>query len=180
MTPQPPNKPFVIDQAHLRRARNLARESGRTIIAELEHLNNGTSDELVQQVARLFGMMPVNGAGMLALIPAFDLLPLPLARRWKCLLFREADGTLVGVLADPFDPDLQLWLNSQARGTLLMRLASSTDLQAYLARPAIENVGALSPQVSIKQPQMRMLDDENAAAELEAATRAVLMRAMRR
>lgn len=180
MTPQPPNKPFVIDQAHLRRARNLSRESGRTVIAELEHLNNGTSDELVQQVARLFGMMPVNAAGLLELTPAFDLLPLPLARRWQCLLFRDADKTLVGVLADPFDPDLQLWLNSQARGAVLMRLASSVDLRAYLAR----SHAADTDQPTARRDVMSRRADQPASGlaieRAEDLARAVLRHAMRR
>ena len=133
MSLTPPSQPLTIDQAQLRRVRNLARVSGRSVLAELEHLNNGTSDALVQQLAAMFGMTAIDLPGLLAVTPAFDLLPLMLAQEWRCLLVRDADGVLSGVLADPFDPDLQLWLNTQARGPVLMRIASSTDLHSCLA-----------------------------------------------
>ncbi len=133
MNAQHPNKPFAIDQAHLRRARNLARESGCSVITELEYLHTGTSKELVEHLAKLFGMKPVGLQEMQALTPAYDLLPLSLARRWQCLLFRNvSNGVVIGVIADPFDPDLQLWLNSQAHSAVIMCLASTSDLQYYL------------------------------------------------
>ena len=180
MTPQPPSKPFVIDQAHLRRARNLARQTGRSVIAELEQLNNGSTEDLVLQLAKLFGMGAVTATGLQALVPAFDLLRLPLARRWGCLLMREADGTLVGVLSDPFDPDLQLWLNSQAHGAVLMRLASSSDLQAYLARHDGQ-IGAGVPN-DLSEPDGSAVPplDSRLLAETVEAPREVLRRAMRR
>ncbi len=180
MTPLPPSKPFVIDQAHLRRARNLARQTGRSIIAELEQLNNGSAEDLVLQLAKLFGMGAVTMAGLHALVPAFDLLRLPLARRWGCLLMREADGTLVGVLSDPFDPDLQLWLNSQAHGAVLMRLASSSDLQSYLTRHdghVIESIPSDLPEPA--GTPVHPVDSQLLAETVEA-TREVLQRAMRR
>ena len=113
MSSTPQGQPVTIDQAHLRRVRNLARESGRTVLAELEHLNNGTPEALVQQLALMFGMTAIDLTGLLGMTPAFDLLPLALAQQWHCMLLRDADGILSGVLADPFDPDLQLWLNNQ-------------------------------------------------------------------
>ena len=174
---QPPNKPFAIDQAHLRRARNLARESGRSVIAELEHLNNGSSDELVAQLAALFGMAAVDHRGMSVLTPAFDLLPLVLARRWRCVLLREADGTLVGVLADPFDPDLQLWLNSQARGAVLMRLTSSGELQRFLSsQPGTELAVPPSPSAAA----IDAADNDEPSDIVQDVARDLLLRAMRR
>jgi general secretion pathway protein E len=175
MSLPPPNKPFVIDQAHLRRARNLARESGRSVIAELEHLHNGSADELAQQLAALFGMAAVDHAGLLALAPAFDLLPLSLAKVWGCLLLREADGTLVGVLADPFDPDLQLWLNGQAHGAVLMRLTSSADLRGYLASFPAEETEAPGQPAGKAAPV-----DQSADAHVIDIARELLQRAMRR
>ena len=174
---QPPNKPFAIDQAHLRRARNLARESGRSVIAELEHLNNGSSDELVAQLAALFGMAAVDHRGMSALTPAFDLLPLVLARRWRCVLLREPDGTLVGILADPFDPDLQLWLNSQARGAVLMRLTSSGELQKFLSsQPGAELAVPSLPSAAA----IDAADDDEPSGIVQDVARDLLLRAMRR
>jgi hypothetical protein len=131
---QPSNKSIAVDHLQLRRARNQARQSGRPVIVELESLNTGTPDELVHQLAILFGMTAIDVDGLTNVAPAFDLLPLSLARRWRCALMRQGDGALIGVLADPFDPDLQLWLNNQARGPILMCIASSADLQNYFGR----------------------------------------------
>ena len=180
MTPQPPSKPFVIDQAHLRRARNLARQTGRSVISELEQLNNGSAEDLVLQLAKLFGMGAVNMDGLQAMVPAFDLLGLALARRWGCLLMRETDGTLVGVLSDPFDPDLQLWLNSQAHGTVLMRLASSSDLQVFLARHDGSIKAAMPSDVARPPGAAATPADAELLAQTIEATREALRRAMRR
>ncbi|MES2830915.1 MAG: hypothetical protein V4695_02850 [Pseudomonadota bacterium] len=136
-----PNKSYAIDQAHLRRARNLARQSGCSVITELEYLHSGTSEELVEHLGKLFGMRPLSIEAMQVLSPAYDLLPLALARRWQCLLFRHADnGALIGVIADPFDPDLQLWLNGQAHSAVVMCLASTADLQKYLQLASGEEI----------------------------------------
>lgn len=191
MSAPPPNKPFTIDQAHLRRARNLARQNGRTVIAELEQLYSGTADELVQQLAVLFGMGVADTAGLAGMMPAFDLLPLAAARRWRCILLREADGTLVGVLADPFDPDLQLWLNKQARGAVLMRLISNAGLQAFLdSYPSGEPSLLASPVAAYGRDahgrdgqggeDRAVAHDEALAARVLDATRDLLQRAMRR
>lgn len=180
MTLQPPSKPFVIDQAYLRRARNLARQTGRSVIAELEQLNNGSAEDLVLQLAKLFGMNAATMEGLQGMVPAFDLLGLALARRWGCLLMREADGTLVGVLSDPFDPDLQLWLNSQAHGAVLMRLASSSDLQMFLARhDGSVSAGAPNTSVAPTGVPLQSVDAELLAESVEV-TRQLLRRAMRR
>ena len=171
-----PNKPFAIDQAHLRRARNLARESGCSVIAELEYLHTGTSEELVEHLGKLFGMKAVNANELLALSPAYDLLPLALARRWQCLLLRHPQsGALIGVIADPFDPDLQLWLNSQARSAVVMCLASTADLQDYLNRANGEGSAFTHPH--LHRDKFSIPDD--ATAECTEITRALLKRVMR-
>lgn len=187
----PPSKPFAIDQAHLRRVRNLARESGRSVLEELEHMNNGTSEELVQQLALMFGMAAIDLPSLLTMTPAFDVLPLTLAQQWRCMLLRDADGVLSGVLADPFDPDLQLWLNNQARGAVLMRIASSTDLRAYLHSWALherKSEDLPSPSrglVASRKPDgeaqpLGTPADDAATGQMLAMTRDVLRRAMRR
>ena len=75
---------------------------------------------------------------MLAFEPAFDLLPLSQAMARHCVLLRSHDGAAVGVIADPFDLDLQTWLATQARcsaaAPLQLRLALQADIQAYLSK----------------------------------------------
>lgn len=187
MSSPPPDKPTGIDQALLRRARNLARQNRRSVLAELELLHPGGPQVLVQELADLFGMVPIDGAALRAMTPAFDLLPLTLAFQWGCLLVREADGSLSGVLADPFDPDLQLWLNSQAHGPVLMRLTSSKDLRACLGQFAVDDHGNnASGRVAGRirrdaEPDEDLLgEDGDASAQVLDATREILRRAMQR
>jgi general secretion pathway protein E len=66
------------------------------------------------------------------------LLPLTHALARHCVLLRGLDGALTGVIADPFDLDLQTWLATQARASaaapLHTRLALQSDIQAYLSK----------------------------------------------
>ena len=61
-------------------------------------------------------------------------------RRWRATACccASADGQLIGVIADPFDLDLQTWLRRAARATprapLHLRLALQADIQAYLSQ----------------------------------------------
>ncbi|MFC0169607.1 GspE/PulE family protein [Pseudoduganella danionis] len=124
--------------ALLARARRVCRASGRTLVDELQAQTGLEPRQVVQALARPFGMTVLETADMLALAPAFELLPLSLAMARHCVLLRAADGGVVGVIADPFDLDLQTWLGTQARATpqapLSTRLALQADIQAYLSK----------------------------------------------
>lgn len=125
----------------LARARAASRASQRPLVAELEAASGLEPRQIVRALAAPFGMPVMETAEMLSQAPAFDLLPLAQALARHCVLLRGADGaggTLIGVLADPFDLDLQTWLSTQARASaaapLHMRLALQSDIQAYLSK----------------------------------------------
>ena len=140
--PQATVAPLVLDHAVLQQARALARQSQRPILVELEALTQADPRSLVQAIAAPFGLTVVGTADMLAHAPAFDLLPLSKAMQRHCVLLRSAMGQLIGVLADPFDPDLQTWLQAQAdkdvtsahKMPLAIHLALQSDIQAYLSK----------------------------------------------
>ena len=127
-----------IDSAILMQARAAAGVSRRGLVAELEALTGREPGDIVQALAALFALPVMETGAMLLLAPAFDLLPLAHALSRHCALLRQADGRLVGVLADPFDIDLQTWLGAQARATparpLELCLAQQADIQAYLSK----------------------------------------------
>ncbi|HEX6006266.1 MAG TPA: hypothetical protein VFZ14_19910, partial [Burkholderiales bacterium] len=50
---------------------------------------------------------------MRALAPAFDLVPYAEASRRSCIALRAADGALSVVLGDPYDTDVQDWLEAR-------------------------------------------------------------------
>ena len=127
-----------IDAELLARARSQSRQSQRSLVYELEAIGGGEPRAIVRSLAAPFGLSVMETAEMLSQSPAFDLLPLALALQRHCALLRGADGALCGVIADPFDLDLQTWLSAQARATpakpLHMRLALQSDIQAYLSK----------------------------------------------
>jgi len=130
--------PPDLDPALLARARAAAALSRRSLVAELEALTARDARALVCALATPFALEVLETADMLLLAPAFDLLPLAQALARHCVLLRLADGRLAGVVADPFDLDLQTWLGAQARATprrpLEFCLALQSDIQAYLSK----------------------------------------------
>ena len=123
------------DTALLARARAAAAVSRRGLVAELEALTGRDPRALVHELAAPFALAVLETGEMLALAPAFELLPLAQALSRHCVLLRHPDGRLTGVLADPFDLDLQTWLGAQARASasrpLELCLALQSDIQAY-------------------------------------------------
>jgi general secretion pathway protein E len=118
----------------LYRARALSELSQRPVIAELESLTGLDTRQLVRAVASTFGLQVMETADMLLHTPAFDLLPLSKAMQRHCLLLRDGHAGVLGIISDPFDPDLQTWLETQAKGSLCYRLALQSDIQAYLSK----------------------------------------------
>ncbi|WP_423828241.1 GspE/PulE family protein [Solimicrobium silvestre] len=138
--------PPTIDTALIQQARLQAAKSHRSIMIELEAMTQSDPRSLVQAVAKPFGLTVIETAEMLALAPAFDLLPLSRAMQRYCVLLRSADERIIGVIADPFDADLPIWLEAQAGGALEICFALQADIQAYLSKleesaRAVDNLG---------------------------------------
>jgi general secretion pathway protein E len=124
----------MLDTATLRHARTLSSASGRSVMEELEQLTSFAPRALVHTIAALFNQRALETTDMLALAPAFDLLPLSVAMRRHCVLLRCPKQNLIGVMSDAFDTDLQTWLQTQARGPITLCLALEADVQAYLSK----------------------------------------------
>ena len=128
----------MIDAVLLARARAQSLQSQRSLMAELEAMSGLEPRLIVRELAQPFGLSVMETAEMFSQLPAFDLLPLAQALARHCVLLRSSSGVLTGVIADPFDLDLQTWLETQARATALaplkLRLALQSDIQAYLSK----------------------------------------------
>jgi general secretion pathway protein E len=122
----------------IERARGHSRQTQRPIMVELESICDVEPRQLVQVLAELFDVRVIETADMFGQTPALDLLPLAQALSRHCVLLRDVDDQLSGVLADPFDLDLQTWMSAKAGATsarpLQMRLALKADIQAYLSK----------------------------------------------
>jgi general secretion pathway protein E len=128
----------AFDAALLARARAQSRQSQRSLVEELQALSGLEARQIVRQLAEPFGLTVMETVEMFGQQPAFDLLPLAQALARHCVLLRDAQGSLTGVIADPFDLDLQTWLEARAGSTganpLHLRLALGGDIQAYLGK----------------------------------------------
>ena len=149
-----PAKMLVLEPALLARARAAALANGRSLVDELESATGAEARQIVRALAAPFGMAVAETADMLAFSPAFDLLPLAQALARRCVLLRSASRELIGIVADPFDLDLQTWLAARAgagpKTPLQTRLALGADIQAYLGRheESARAVDTLSPGVA--------------------------------
>lgn len=137
--------PPVIDAALIQQARQVAAQSQRSFILELESMTGQEARPLLAEIARQFRMQVIETAAMLAMAPAFDLLPLSKAMQRHCVLLRQADNSLVGVIPDPFDADTPTWLDTHSTTRIHYRLALQADIQAYLSKQeesarAVDNI----------------------------------------
>lgn len=133
------NAPLAsLDAALLARARAQSRQTRRSLVEELQGLCGLEPREIVGLLAEPFGLSVMETPEMFGQQPAFDLLPLAQALARHCVLLRDDAKNLTGVIADPFDLDLQTWLQAQAGATaaapLHLRLALQSDIQAYLGK----------------------------------------------
>ncbi|MTW10726.1 type II/IV secretion system protein [Pseudoduganella eburnea] len=160
----------VLEASVLAKARAQCVHSKRSLVEELEALSGIEPRLAVRALAQPFGLAVLETADMLAFEPAFDLMPLSQAMARHCVLLRSYDGAAVGVIADPFDLDLQTWLATQARcsasSPLQLRLALQSDIQAYLSKQE-ESARAVDTLVSGAEGQRR---DGKTAAVLSFAS----------
>ncbi len=139
--------PLALDAALLQRAHVQAIAAGRNLVAELHEITGREPRALVRDLAQAFALPVVETADMLAAASAFDLLPLSKAMQRACVLLRGRLGDLLAVLSDPFDADLQTWLEALAKGPVQFQLALQSDIQAYLSKQE-ESARALDSHVS--------------------------------
>lgn len=147
-------------------ARMASTKTQRHIVTELEALTARDPREIVQLLSLPFGLPVMETVDMLACSPAFDLLPLSKSIQRHCVLLRDVDGAMIGVISDPFDLDLQTWMTSIAGKSLLYRLALQADIQAYLSKQE-ETVRATDSTIGAAQEGKR---DGKTAAVLSFAS----------
>ena len=164
--PQPRPPEPALTRALLLRAREAAARAGRSVFAELEAETGAEPRALVRALAHEFGLEVIETAQMLALPAALERLPLSRAMQRQCALLRPAAGALVGVVADPFDVDLLVWLEAQAGAAVDVRLALAADIAAWLSKLE-ESVRATDSVVQDDDPARR---DGRTAAVLSFAS----------
>jgi len=166
----------AIDITLVQDARKRAVLSQRSFIVELAALTGSEPRSLVAAIALQFHMPMIETADMLAMTPAFDLLPLSKAMQRRCILLRGPDNTLIGVIPDPFDTDIQTWLDVHAKDHVDYRLALQADIQACLSKQE-ESARAVDNLVPTSTDSRR--DNKTAASLSFASVSAVASPAVR-
>ncbi len=123
----------MLTPAIVRAARLKARGQQRSATAVLEEELALAPEMLMQALGGALGYRVLDSHGLLALVPAFDLLGYAEAVKRGCLAFRES-GQVVLVVSDPFDDALQAWYAERMPCGYELRLAQSADIVAFLSR----------------------------------------------
>jgi general secretion pathway protein E len=125
--------------AVLAQARANAQGSRHPVVEELAALLSCDAREALHALAQLFGHRIVEVADMLGMAPAFEALPLAQAQQMNAVLLRDAGGGPAPaawwlVLADPFDGDLQAFVDHRVRAPVRRALALPSDIHAFLLK----------------------------------------------
>jgi general secretion pathway protein E len=107
--------------------------SGRSLLEEIAAQANVAPSDALAALAKAFRLETASMASMQDWKLAVDLLPLGVAMRRGCLLFR-AEDRLIGVFSDPFDTDAQQWLTALTVNPVDLRLAAPNDVRAYISQ----------------------------------------------
>jgi general secretion pathway protein E len=117
----------------LRAAVAVAGAAGRSPIAVLAETSGLDGAALTRALGAALRFPVLDGAGLMALPPAFDLLGPADAARRGCVIVRRGAEHLA-VVADPFDLSLRGWLELKVPQSLAWHLAAPDEITAYVAR----------------------------------------------
>ncbi len=107
--------------------------SGRTPLAMLAEATGLDPARLTVALGAKLRFPVLDGAALMDLPPAFDLLGSAESARRGCVIVRR-DAEVLAVLGDPFDPSLRAWLELKVPLTLSWQLAAPGDITAFIAK----------------------------------------------
>lgn len=123
-----------INPAAVRNARTLAAAAGRRLMDVLEEQSGLSKDVFLPALAGCLDYQFASMSQLDNMQPAFDLLSFTESAEKECLLLKEIDGSLVLIITDPFNVDLQAWAEQRIARLFSWRLAGRADVVAYLSR----------------------------------------------
>ncbi len=124
-----------IDEHLLAGAMRTAEETHASPLDVLRSMGGFTGRELARGLAALFEYRYVGGEELAGLSPSFDLLPAAEATRRRCLVSR-VNGTILAILADPFNTTLRGWLEIRIAEPIEWALADADDIAELIVRHA--------------------------------------------
>ena len=118
----------------VRAARSRAQPGGPSWLQLLQDELAIAAPDFVRELSRLSGVEPIASAELSAAIPDFAAVPYVDCARRDCVAFRNADGLLTLVVADPLAESTLQWARTTVRETCALRLAHLDDVRALLAQ----------------------------------------------
>lgn len=120
-----------LDLVHLR----TVAAAGESPVVALASLQSISPRDAAKALADALGLPCMDSQQLEHFRPDWRLLPLATAQQRLCVLARsvQADSApLTGLLADPFDDDLQLQMRHLAAGPLQLAIAAPDDIRAFV------------------------------------------------
>lgn len=133
----------------------------RSVVALLQERLAETNDAIVTSLSTLLRIPALPPEALRGLTPAFDVIPYIEARKHSCLAVRDASGSILVALGDPFEPVLQDWIEETVRAAFTYRLSHPSEISAYLALHA-DNIRAMdevTPGVGDEQERRDLAQD---------------------
>jgi general secretion pathway protein E len=115
-------------------AREEARRSGGALIEVLRDKAKLDADAFLRRLAGTVRLRTLTGEELRRCAPDFSLVSYAEAVKRQCVAVRGAEGESYVAIADPFDADLQAWVEARAPEAPEWRLVVPGELLAFLAQ----------------------------------------------
>ncbi len=116
----------------VREARAIAGKSMRSVVEILEEQSGLDAKTFVRSLAAQFHYPAYAMEELLRLVPAFHLLSFTEAVERNCLVFEGENNEIIAMLSDPFNVNLQAWLEQRLTQAYSCALAHRSDISAFL------------------------------------------------
>jgi len=153
-TPSPFNTEQVLA------ARQRASDTKQPFIQVLEETLKMSPDVFVTALGQATHYPVLSMSDLHELTHDFDTLPFVEAVRRHCIAFRDSNGALLLVMADPFNYALLAWVDATIRVQYSLRLAHISNINAYLSRHE-ENLRAMDSYI----PESKQVQDISTGIE---------------
>ncbi len=152
------HSPFNTEQVLA--ARQRASDTKQPFIQVLEETLKMSPDVFVTALGQATHYPVLSMSDLHELTHDFDTLPFVEAVRRHCIAFRDSNGALLLVMADPFNYALLAWVDATIRVQYSLHLAHISNINAYLSRHE-ENLRAMDSYI----PESKQVQDISTGIE---------------
>jgi general secretion pathway protein E len=128
-----PEAAIALNAEDLRWSREQASRTGKRVVELLEERLDCGPAEVTARLASTLRLPALTLEAMRAATPAFDLVPYGEATRRCCIALRGPDGQVTVALGDPYDLDVQDWIEERMAGPFAYAVAHRVEIASCLA-----------------------------------------------